>query len=110
MEAIRANLGGLSISGELESAHSVLDKMCGMYESNNLKDMDFASCISRPFEIQNTNAKNKELTLEPGSFVVKASEGPQSTTDTEIKAHFAFVRRKIAFQFAKLMRYNQHSQ
>ena len=41
MEAIRANLGGLSISGELESAHSVLDKMCGMYESNNLKDMGF---------------------------------------------------------------------
>ena len=110
MEAIRANLGGLNISGELEPAHSVLDKMCGMYEANSLKYMDFASCISRPFEIQNVTAKNKELTLERGSLVLKATDGPQAATDSEIKAHYAFVRRGVAFQFAKLMSYNQHAQ
>ena len=102
--------GCVSITGELEPAHCVLDKMCSMFESNGLKYMDLASCISRAFEIQNANVKNKELTLERGSLVVKASDGPQSSTDSEIKAHYAFVRRGVAFQFAKLMTYNQHSQ
>ena len=110
MEALRTNLGGISIQGELEPAHCVLDKMCAMFEANSLKHMELAACISRPFEIQNTSNKNKELTLEKGSLVIKASEGPQSATDSEIKAHYAFVRRGIAFQFARLMSYNQHAQ
>ena len=92
MEALKANLAGLSITGELEPAHCVLDKMCNMYEANTLKYMDLASCISRSFEIQSSNTKNKELTLERGSLVVKAAEGPQTATDSEIKVHYAFVR------------------
>ena len=110
MEVLRTNLGGISIHGELEPAHCVLDKMCAMFEANSLKHMDLAACISQPYEIQNTNNKNKELTRERGSLVIKASEGPQSATDSEIKAHYAFVRRGIAFQFARLMSYNQHAQ
>ena len=110
MEALKANLAGLSITGELEPAHCVLDKMCNMYEANTLKYMDLASCISRSFEIQSSNTKNKELTLERGSLVVKAAEGPQAATDSEIKVHYAFVRRGVAFQFAKLMSYSQHAQ
>ena len=109
LEAIRAVLGGIGISGEHEPAHNLLDRACAMFETNNIKYLELSSCISRSHEVQGST-KTKELTLEKGSLVLRHSEDKlTSPTDSEIKVHYAMVRRGISFQFAKLMSYEEHS-
>ena len=109
MEALRAALAGIEVSGEQEPAHCVLDKACAVYESNTLKYLDPASCVSRAHEIQG-KTKNRELTFEKRSLVLKAGEDKLSSpTDSEIKVHYAMVRRGLAFQFARLMSHSQLS-
>ena len=108
MEALRAAVLGISITGEHDPAHCLLDKACQMYESNTLKYLDLASCVSRTLEIQGTT-KSRELTFEKGSLVLKNPEDKlTSATDSEIKVHYAMIRRGLASQFAKLMSHEQH--
>lgn len=47
MQALQTALAGVDISGENEPAHCVLDKACNIYESNTLKYLEPASCVSR---------------------------------------------------------------
>jgi hypothetical protein len=80
-----------------------------MFESNNVKYLELATCISRSHEVQGAT-KSKELTLERGSFILKHSEDRlTSPTNSEIKVHYAMVRRGISFQFAKLMSFAEHA-
>jgi len=110
METLKAGLSGLSLTGELEPAHSLLDRVCAMHEANAIKYLDLATCIPRSLEIQGTT-KSKELTLERGSLVWKSQEDKvTSATDSEIKVHYALVRRGVAFQFGRIMSFDQHSQ
>lgn len=103
MEALRAAVVGTSISGEHDPAHCLLDKACQMYETNTFKHLDLAKCVSRTLEIQGTT-KNRELTFERGSLVLKNQDDKLvSSTNSEIKVHYAMIRRGRAFQFAKLM-------
>lgn len=109
MEALKNALLGISVTGEHEPAHSLLDRDCAIYETNSLKYLDLASCVSRALEVQGTT-KNRELTLERGSLVMKNTDDKlQSATDSEIKVHYAMVRRGLTMQFAKLMSYAQHA-
>ena len=110
MEALRVAVAGISISGEHGPAHCLLDKACQMYETNTLKHLDLSMCVSRALEIQGTT-KNRELTFERGSLVLKNQEDKlSSSTDSEIKVHYAMIRRGLAFQFAKLMSNIAHGQ
>ena len=111
MEQLRQNLAGVDISGELEPAHKLLDKTCTIYEANSLTYLELATCISRTQEISGV-AKNKEISVERnGSITLKTTDdGMQCQTDSEIKVHYAMVRRAIAFQFARLMSHAQHCQ
>lgn len=110
LQALRAALPGISIEGEHDPAHVLLDRVCNMYDNNTLRYLDPATCVSRSHEIQGTT-KNRELTFEKGSIVMRPAEDKLSSpTDSEIKVHYAFVRRGLALQFGRLMSYNQHSQ
>ena len=110
LEALKVQLGGIGITGEHEPAHSVLDRTCAMFEANNIKYLELSTCISRTNEVQGAT-KSKELTLEKGSLVLKHSDDKlTSPTDSEIKVHYAMVRRGISFQFAKLMSFAQHAE
>ena len=110
MQALQGASAGIEISGEQEPAHCLLEKACNIYESNTLKYLYPASCVSRAQEVQGST-KNRELTFEKGSLVLKSGEDRLSSpTDSEIKVHYAMVRRGLAFQFARLMSYSQHCQ
>ncbi len=109
MAALQRDLTGVSISGELEPAHILLERVCNMYEQNVVKYFEPASCVSRALEVQGSS-KNKEISLERGSLVVKAAEDKlQASADSEIKLHYAFVRRALAFQFGRVMSFDQHN-
>lgn len=108
LQALQRAVVGVQITGEHEPAHCVLDKACHMFETNTLKYLDPASCVSRSLEIQGTT-KNRELTFEKGSLVLKSGDDKlQSPTDSEIKVHYAMVRRGLSLQFARLMSHEQH--
>lgn len=109
LETLRTALPGLAIEGEHDPAHALLDRVCSMFDNNTLKYLDRATCVSRSHEIQGT-AKNRELTSERGSLVMKPANELSAPTDSEIKVHYAFVRRGLALQFGRLMSYNQHCQ
>ena len=97
LEAIRAALGGLGVSGGHEPSRNLLDRACAMYENNSVKYLDLASCVSRAHEVRGA-PKSKELTLEKGSLVLKQGDDKMSApTDNEIKVHYAMVRRGISF-------------
>lgn len=109
MAAIRLELGGIQIVDENEPGHIVLDKACQIHESNNLKYLEPACCISRSTEVQG-GTKSRELVFEGGSLVVKEKEDKtQAPIDTEMRLYHAFLRRGIAFRFARLMTFEQHS-
>ena len=105
MEELRTSLRGVSISGELEPAHVLLDRACSIFDLNSVKFL--ASCVSRAAEVLGTS-KNKELTLEKGSLVLKDPDKLVTSTDSEIKVHYAFVRRALALTFARVMSFEQH--
>lgn len=109
MQALRATLAGVCIEGELEPAHTLLDKACNMFDKNVLTYLEPSVCISRSLEIQGTT-KHKELTLEKGSLVIKHDDKLTASTDSEIKLHYAFVRRAVSFEFAQIMSFAQHNQ
>ena len=109
MATLKQNLQGLEISGELEPSHNLLDRCCAMYEQNIIKYLEPCTCVSRSLEALGSS-KTKEISLERGSLVVKtADDHLTSATDSEIKLHYAFVRRALSFQFAKVMSYSQHN-
>ena len=103
MDALRIALGGLDISGEYEPAHSLLERYCAIYEQNSLKYLEPSACVYRNFEVQGGGNKNRELTLEKGSLILKHSEDRFSCpTDSEIKLLYALVRRGISFPICKI--------
>ena len=57
MDALKAALGGLDITGEHEPAHCLLDKCCAMFEQNSIKYVDPSTYISRAFEVRGQGAR-----------------------------------------------------
>ena len=102
MDRLRQDLRGLEISGELEPSHALLDKCCAIFDSNNVKWLEPAICISRSMEVQGT-PKARELTLEKGSLILKQDDKLTCQTDSEIKLHYALSRRAVALAFARVM-------
>ena len=108
MEALRADLRGVDIRGELEPAHALLDKTCKMFDDNSIKWLEPSTCVSRSMEVQGTT-KARELTLEKGALILKSDDKMSCPTDSEIKLHYAFTRRAVALAFARIMTFQQHS-
>ena len=107
MTAIRQELGGLTISDDYEPSHLLLEKACQITESNTLKYIEPSACTSRNQEVQGSS-KTKELSFEGGSLVIKDKD-VVAPTSSEMQFLFAMVRRGVAFKFARLMNYEQHS-
>lgn len=110
MENLRNELRGVDIRGELEPAHSLLDKTCKMFDDNSIKWLEPSACISRSMEVHGAT-KSRELTLEKGALILKSDDRQTCSTDSEIKLHtmvcFYRTRRAVAFAFARIMTYQQ---
>lgn len=110
MQTIRPELGGLTIADENEPSHVLLEKACQIHETNNLKYLEPSMCTSRAQEVQG-GTKTKELAFEGGSLVIKDKDDRLiAPTSSELQFLNAMTRRGIAFKFAQLMNFEQHSQ
>ena len=110
MDALKTRLTGVAIKGELEPAHVVLERACQMYDQHIIKYLEPSVCISRTYEIQGSK-QTRELAFEKGTIVLKNQDEKLSTvTDSELKLHFAFTRRAIALEFARVMSFDQRNE
>ena len=108
MRALKAAVVGIQVSGEHEPSHNLLDKVCAMFEQNSVKYFEPCQCISRTAEVQGTT-KTKELAFEHGALVVRdPSDKTAVPIDSEIKLHYAMIRRGLAFHFGRVMHHDQH--
>ena len=95
----------MDITGEMEPSHSLLDKYCAIFDSNNVKWLEPSICISRNMEVQGA-PKSRELTLEKGSLILKQDDKLTCNTDSEIKLHYAYTRGVFALAFAPVISFN----
>ena len=108
MEQLRLALSGITITGDFEPGHAVLDKACNMLEQNVIKYIEPAVCITRASEVLGAT-KDKKLSFEHGALVMNDKETDlRAPTSTEMQLYHAFARRGIAFQFADIMSYDAH--
>ena len=78
MEALKRRLSGVSIKGEYEPAHVLLEKACAMFDQNLVKYLEPSVCISRAYEVQGSK-QTRELAFEKGSIVLKNQDEKLST-------------------------------
>eukprot|EP00435_Cladocopium_sp_Y103_P036948 s2957_g9.t1 len=99
LTAQKARLTGLDLQDTLEVAHSVYDMVNGMVESDTLKYLSPAKCITRMQEI--TSAKPpKELKLDSSGsrILVKDAQSEQTcSVSSELDIMEAMTRRSLAF-------------
>lgn len=109
MDEIRKRLGGLHIYGNLEPSQSLLDETCHQYETRCIKHIEPAKCTSKEQEVSSGRA-DKRIKLDGNSLTVKETKHvPDETISTTLQLSQCLTRRGIAYDFAGLISYNEHS-
>ena len=88
-------LSGLKLEGEMEPAHSLVDKAVAIFDEEIINYIPWQDCISREMEM----AKVKTL---------KELAGSGNAAAFELKLGNALKRRGLAFEQANVMSYESH--
>ena len=108
MQQLRTRLTGISIHGQGEPSHSLVEEMCHQYESRCLKHVEASRCTSRENEIQ-AGKSDKKIKLDSGTLALKETRAvPDESISTTW--HFAqcMRRRALAYEFANLITFERH--
>ena len=107
---LQARLTGISISGDLEPAPSLMDEAYRIYEENSLKYVAWEDCPK--FDSEQALRPAKRFSWAPDeSGVVKAiptDRAPTATISTLFQLSNALMRRGLAFDIANLMTFESH--
>ena len=103
LERQQAKLSGLVISGPLEPAHSLVDRIHQQLEDNELRYVPLHECPSRDMEIMGQK-RDETLKLDTSGHlkVSKKSHIPDADVSSDLKAQQAFTRRALAYDQAGL--------
>ena len=90
----------------------MVDRCCAAYENDRLVYSEWASCISREYELSNNAKKDASLTLNADG-TLKMSK--QSKTDpipstNEIQIPYCLVRRGLALEQANILDFEFHDE
>ena len=108
LDQLRNKFTGLSIEGQGEPSHALLDETCSQFEQRTLKYLEPARCTSRENEIV-TGKTDKKLKLDVGSLQIKESRSIQDeTVSTTYHLALCLRRRGLAYEFANLISYGVH--
>ena len=103
---IRARLTGISISGPLEPATSLLEHTMHQHETKTIKYLPPEKCYSREHEIKHAKP-SRSLQVEGGTIAMKDGTSiPSETVFTSLQFQQALTRRAIAYDFAQLMSFD----
>ena len=103
LERQQGKLMGLVISGPLEPAHSLVDRVHQQLEDNELRFIPLHECPSRDMEILG-HKRDDTLKLDThGNLKIqKLSHIPDADVSSDLKAQQAFTRRALAYDQAGL--------
>ncbi len=103
---IRLRLTGISISGPLEPATSLLEHAMHQHETKTIKYLAPERCYSREHEIKHAKP-SRSLQVEGGTIAMKDGTSiPSETVFTSLQFQQAMTRRAIAYDFAQLMSFD----
>ncbi|CAE7427959.1 unnamed protein product [Symbiodinium sp. CCMP2592] len=109
MDQLRTQLAGVSLTGQLEPSHALLDMAVQQWESRCLKYIGPEKCHSREDEVQNVKPLTTSLSLEGGKLKVTEAAG---VDDRDIEGSLqvlnALRRRGVAYAFARLISWERH--
>lgn len=107
----RRRLSGLSLVGEYECSHALIDAVFQMHEDDVLRYLPLEALTSREMEMQGQGKKDKHL----GDLVAKIEAGKvkewrvidedsvQADLSTDLRIRAAWTRRSLAFDQANLI-------
>lgn len=108
LEQLRQRLGGISIRGQSEPSHALLDECCSQFEARSLKYIEPAKCTSRENEVA-LSKSNKKLKLDGQSLsVTEAKTVPDEAISTTYHLAQCLQRRGLALDFANLVSFTTH--
>ena len=109
LKKIQKKITGFEVAGVFEPAHCVIDAYAQMVAEGNIKILPLSRCISREQELHSVKNDKSVVTLENQQLHIK-SNTLEATTDvsTELKVHYAFIRRGLALEMAGLASYSIH--
>ena len=108
--AQQAKLTGLTLVGELEPAHSLIDAVMAQAEEGQLRYLPPHKCAKREAEVAALKSDNPVLVdTSLGKMVMaKQTSTPTVDTTTELKVLWAFQRRGLAYDQAELIKWETH--
>ncbi|CAE7242947.1 unnamed protein product, partial [Symbiodinium sp. CCMP2456] len=109
MDQLRSQLVGVSITGQLEPSHALLDMTVQQWDNRCLKHIGPEKCHSREDEVQNLKPLSTSISLEGGKLKITEGAG---LDDRDIEGSLQVVnalrRRGIAYAFARLISWARH--
>ena len=108
-ESLQRRLTGISLTGELEPSHALVDLCVQMHEDNVARWIDWTLCTKRDQEVQGVKTLTEWRPDSAG--VVRAHEAPQHATaqlGTDLRLKFALQRRGLALEQALCMTFEVH--
>ena len=109
LKKIQKKITRFEVAGVFEPAHCVIDAYAQMVAEGNIKILPLSRCISREQELHSVKTDKSVVTLENQQLHIK-NNTLEATTDvsTELKVHYAFIRRGLALAMAGLASYSVH--
>ena len=105
MDQLRTQLSGISLTGQLEPSHALLDMTVQQWENRCLKYIGPEKCHSREEEVQNLKSLTTSLSLEGGKLKVTESSGMEDRDiEGSLQVLNALRRRGVAYAFARTNR------
>ena len=100
-------LAGVDLSGHLEPAHSLVDYVWSLRESETLKYVDPSKCGSRESEIKGSKRESFLKTDSSGRLVIMSKDIITSAdTSTEYRLRIALQRRSLAMDQVDILPYS----
>ena len=110
LERQKARLSGVSVTGELQPSHALIDLVASMCDTNSVIRVAPSKCSKREKEVQ-------QLTKEKAPVVMVEQHMPKfsgsdmevgADTSTELHWQWAMQRRGVAFDHCGLIRWDTH--
>ena len=103
-------LNGISITGELQPSHVLIDLVASMCDTNFVVWVPPSKCSKREAEVQMTSKDKTSLVSVEQQMLKIANPEPDIKVDTstELQLQWAFMRRGIAFDQCGLINWDSH--
>ena len=108
-ETVKAKYPGLTLTGQLECAHSLVDRVVQMVDDSVLRYLSWEECTTREMELAGVK-KIKEWRADANGVLREMVRDPPSSADVSSPLHvqWALQRRGLALEQGQLLTFSDH--